>query len=177
MHTATPSAAEDILERLDLSAIADPGDELRECEFFYGLASVEEGRERFRWLISAFLNAAYSFFESSALSAFVRITDHETGEPVQDSEAVEILQRYVKITQRKNKPYYVTTEGMHPITRQLYKFRAAATHHFPLSIMASGPALPEDFEFGSLRGEGTPALALCREALDLIREVEKEIEQ
>lgn len=32
---------DNILNRLDMSAIADQGDKMRECEFFLGLASTE----------------------------------------------------------------------------------------------------------------------------------------
>jgi len=175
MTTETRSA-EKLLNLIDLSAIADRGDKFRECEFFFGLAVAEVSRERFRWLVSAFLNAAYSFFESSALSACVGISDPQSGDPVKDSGAVEILRKYVEVVQRAKNPYFVKTEGRHPITQRLYKYRIATTHHFPLSIMAGGPSLPEDFEFGSVRGEGVNVLALCREALDLIRKLQEELE-
>lgn len=85
MTSAQPPNTKYILDSLDLSAIADSGDKRRECEYFYSLAALETDRERFRWLISGFLNAAYSFFESSALSAFVRFTDMKTGYPLEDS--------------------------------------------------------------------------------------------
>jgi hypothetical protein len=166
-----------ILDQINLSAIANPGDKLRECEYFYGLAATEVDRNKFRWLVSAFLNAAYSFFESSALSTFVRFTNPETGEAIEDMKAVETLQKYVKIKQSKNNPYYVKTQASHPVTDRLYKYRSACTHHFPLSIMAGGPFLPEDYQFGYLRDKGVPVLALCRDALSLIRKVEGELEQ
>lgn len=177
MTCIPPSTTKNILDSLDLSAIADSGDKRRECEYFYALAALETDRERFRWLISGFLNAAYSFFESSALSAFVRFTDMKTGCPIEDSEAVETMRKYVIVKQRSKDPYYVTTCALHPVTERLYKFRNACTHHFPLSIMAAGPSLPEDYEFGHLRGQGIPVLELCRDTLELIRIVEKELEQ
>jgi hypothetical protein len=166
---------DDILDLLDLGAIADPGDKVRECEFFLALASVEHDRERFRWLISAYLNAVYSFFETSALRAYVGITDPKTGDPVGDAEALETLRAYVKVFQDAKNPYFVKTGGLDPTIQRLYKSRAAATHHVPLSIMAAGPNLPEDFHFGDLRGRGEPILPLCRQALVVVKQVEEEL--
>ena len=62
---------EDFLSRLDLGAIEDACNKIDECEFFLSLASQEANRMRFRWLISAFLNAAYSYFEMTALRAYL----------------------------------------------------------------------------------------------------------
>lgn len=165
-----------ILKRIDLSAIADPGDKIRECEFFLGLASTETDRARFRWLVSAYLNAVYSYFETTALHASVRFTDPETGDPIEDTEAVETLRTYVRVLRGEKKPYYVKTGGLHPVIARLYEVRKAAIHHFPLSIMAAGPNLPEDFHLGSMKGEGEPLLALCREALAVIRQVQDELD-
>ena len=81
----------------------------------------------------------------------------------------------MKVTQNPNKPKFVNTEGLTLITKQLYEFRKKSTHHFPLSIMATGSALPEDFHFGSMRGEGVPVMPLCSEALAVIRTVYAEI--
>jgi hypothetical protein len=41
--------------------------------------------------------------------------------------------------------------------------------------MVTGPVLPDDFHFGSMRGEGIPVMPLCREVLELIRTVYAEI--
>jgi hypothetical protein len=172
------NSLDDILERLDISAIADRNDKVHECEFFLALASSESNRERFRWLISAYLNAVYSFFETSALYASVAFTDMKTGDPIEDSEAIELLRRYVGVKQpRKNDPYYVKTSGLHPVIAQLYEVRKAATHHMPLSIMESGSNLPEDFHLGSMRGDGQPLLSLCRDALAIIKDVQVELDR
>jgi hypothetical protein len=166
----------DIFESLDLDAIADPGDKIRECEFFLGLASSEIDRTRFRWLVSAYLNAVYSYFETTALFVSVSFTDPQTGDPIEDMKAVEILRAYVRVFQNEKKPYYVKTGGLHPIIARLYEVRKAATHHFPLAIMATGPNLPEDFHLGSMSGGGEPLLLLCREALAIVKQVQAEID-
>ena len=55
------------LDRLDITAIESAANKVEECRFFLGLASIETDHARFRWLLSAFLNAAYSYFEMAAL--------------------------------------------------------------------------------------------------------------
>jgi hypothetical protein len=159
------SSVDRVLECIDLDAIADSGDKARECEFFLGLASTEVDRTRFRWLISAYLNAVYSYFETTALYAFVAFTNSHTGEPIEDTEAVEKLRAYVRVFQNEKRPHYVRQAACIRLSHALYEVRKAATHHFPLSIMAIGPNLPEDFHLGSTKGQGEPLLRLCREAL------------
>lgn len=176
MPESPESSLNDILRRLDLSAVADASDKLRECEFFLGLASTETDRTRFRWLISAYLNAVYSYFETAALYASVAFTHPETGDPVVDTEAVTKLGNYVRVSQSSKNPYYVKTAGFHPVLARVYEVRKAATHHYPLSIMAAGPNLPEDFHLGSMKGEGEPLLALCRDALGVIKQVQAELD-
>lgn len=177
MSQESSDGPESLLALIDLAAIADRGDKVRECEFFLELASSEQQRERFRWLITAYLNAVYSYFETTALAASVGITDPQTGESIEDWQAVEILRAYVKVFQDARRPYYVKTGGLDPVIQCLYKVRAAATHHFPLSIMAAGPNLPEDYEIGSLRGKGTKVLALCRDALAVVKRAQAELDE
>lgn len=173
---ANYSNNDDWLNLLDLSAIADPGDKLAECAYFLALAAQEKCREHFRWLISAFFNAAYSYFETSALSAYVAFYDPKTGEPIEDQEALLILRKYVKVFRNEKNPNFVKTAGLHPVTKQLYELRKANTHHFPLSIMVAGLSLPKDFHFGNMTGKGTPALEFCNSAMALIRIVQKELD-
>lgn len=167
---------ENWLSLLDLSAVADPDDKFAECEYFLSVAATEANREHFRWQISAFFNAAYSYFETSALFAYFSFTDPETGELVEDSQALDILRKYVKVFRNEKKHNFVKTAGLNPITERLYELRKANTHHFPMSIMAAGPSLPEDFHFGNMTGKGTPALAFCRDAMTLIRLVQQELD-
>ena len=176
MPPITNSSAVGNLEHIDFEAIADPDDKIRECEFFLDLASKEADRARFRWLISAYLNAVYSFFETSALYFSVAFTDPETGDPIEDSEAIEILRNYVRVTQNKKTPYFVKTEALNPVVARLCKLRNAATHHYPLSIMAAGPKLPDDYHSGSTKGEGESLLALCRNAFEVVKQVQAEID-
>lgn len=164
------------LSRIDLAAIPDLDDKLQECEYFFSLASAEQDRQHFRWLIGAFFNAAYSYFETSALTAYVRFIDHETGEPVEDSQSLDVLRTYVRVFRKVNRPEFVKTSGLQGVTKELYDLRNKNTHRFSLPIMAAGENLPEDYHFGSTTGEGKPALAFCRSAIELIRRIDLELQ-
>jgi len=176
MKSTTPPVFEDWKSLLDFDAIADPFDKIAECQYFLILASHEPDVQRFRWLISAFFGAAYSFFEISAMSAFHAFTDPKTGEQVEDAEALEILRRYVTIFQNVKNPSFVKTGGLHEVTKQLYELRKGNTHHFPLSIMVTGQELPETFHFGYISGQGVPALPFCRKTIALMRQVHQELQ-
>ena len=171
MEPLSPEKLEDWIDLVDLSAVALPDDKVAECEYFLDLASTEKDTSHFRWQISAFFNAAYSFFEIAALGAYQTYCHPETGDYIEDSEALDNLRYYVKVIQNSKNPSYVKTAGLHEVTAKLYEFRKRNTHHYPLSIMASGNSLPENFQFGYIPGKGTPALAFCHEVMALIRQV------
>jgi hypothetical protein len=166
---------DDWLSRCDIASVPEVNDKVKECEFFFNALSNEYDRNKFRWLVSAFLNAAYSFFESTALTAHFRFTDPESGDSYEDHEGLAILRSHIKVFQNAKNPNFVKTAGLTPLTEQLYEFRKNNTHHFSLSIMAMGANLPEDFHFGSMRDEGIPVMPLCREVLILIKNVYSEI--
>lgn len=162
------------LSHLDFSAIAEPADKLNEAAFFFDLASREIDREQFRWLISAFFNAAYSFFETAALHACHAYTNVD-GDTEPDEQALTVLRNYVTVVQEKKNPYFVKTSGKHVITQQLYDLRKRHTHYSPVPIMEGGPSLPQDYQFGYRVNEGKPALPFCQEALDLMRQVQRQL--
>lgn len=172
---STPTEIERLFSRLDFEAIEDSSNKVAECEYFLTLASTEQDKQRFRWLISAFFGAAYSFFEMSALDAHFAFTAPDTGDPIEDCEALDVLRKYVTVSQDKTRPSYVKTSGKHEVCKTLYELRRKNTHHIPLSIMSTGTQLPEDFHFGNMRDEGVPALAFCREAMTLIYKVQHEL--
>jgi hypothetical protein len=172
----TEISIDDVLS-VDLSAIPLPDDKIEECRYFLTLASEQEDSGRFRWLISAYLNAVYSYFEIKALGVHEAYTNPETAEPIADSEALEILRQYIRIVQQKNNPSFVKTGGLNEITAQLYNLRRQNTHHYPLAIMQAGNSLPEDFEFGHTPGKGVPALAFCRKVMAIIDEIERRLSE
>lgn len=163
-----------VVINIDLTAIVEPEDKLDEAAFFFEQASREVNRDQFRWLISAFFNAAYSFFETAALHACHAYTNSD-GDTEPDEQALAVLRKYVTVKPEKKKPYFIKTSGVHTITKQLYDLRKQHTHHAPVPIMAAGPSLPQDYQFGYLINEGRPALRFCQEVLDLMHEVQSEL--
>lgn len=166
--------ADDWFSRWDMEAVPDLDDKVQECNFFFQSLAVETDRARFRWIFSAFLNAAYSFFETSALAVFFRIADAD-GEAVTDSEGLSLLGLHVEVWQNPKNPEYVKTGGRSDLTKKLYGIRKKSTHHHSLSIMEVGASLPEDFHLGSMRGEGVPVMPFCREVMELVRNVHDEM--
>lgn len=114
-------------------------DKISECEFFLGLASNESDVNKFRWLISAFLNAAYSYFDIKALGVYQSLVDPESGEPVCDHQAFNILSNYIDIKQPDKKyPSYIKTSGKYEITKALYEIRKKNTHYGAMTIAPMG---------------------------------------
>ena len=164
----------DILKDLDLSAVVLPDDKLKECQYFYNLLELEFDRDKFRWLLGAFLNACYGHLEFKAAYLYYSFADPETGEPVEDWEALEILRNYVRVFQQKRSGF-IKTSGLSELTEKLYKFRNRSTHDGGIEIMQVGNCLPSDFHIGSHTGQGTPALEFCKDILEFFSELETEI--
>jgi hypothetical protein len=171
-----PPTIDEVLS-VDLSAVALPGDKIAECAFFLELATREPDRSRFRWLVSAFLSAVYSYFEIKALGAYEAYQHPESGEYIEDEDALEILRKYVHIVQNKNNPSFVKTSGLEGLVENLYELRKQNTHHYPLAIMEADGAPPHSFQFGVMPGNGTPALEFCRSVMALIHQIESELSQ
>lgn len=164
------------LDNLDLDAITFPEDKLEECIYFYTLLKSESDRDKFRWLLSAFLGACYSFLEIKAKSLYHAFTNPETGDTYEDENSLDILRQYVKAFQDKNNPSFVKTSGLNALTKTLYKIRNDNTHHYALSIMRQDGNDPEKYLIGHTHGEGIPALSFCREILALFKQINNEIE-
>lgn len=163
-----------VLEKVDLAAIPLSNDKLRECEFFLSLAKGETDRDRFRWYISAFLNAAYSALEIKAKSLFFAHFDPEMDESYPNDESLAILRRYIRAFQNKNKPNYVKTSAINDVLRKLYSHRNENTHDYALSITTCGSDLPRDYCIGYIPGEGPCALELCEQILEVFNAIETE---
>ena len=163
------SSLTNLLGDVDATAIAVPNDKLRECEFFYSLAAEEVERDKFRWLISAFLNASYSYLEIKAKYLCQRYYDPKSDELIPDEESLAILRKYVRVSQNKNNPDFIKTQGLHDLIKGIYKHRNENTHHYPISITQRGSSFPEDYCIGYRSENAIPALALCREVLNLLR--------
>jgi len=175
MMSSDDGESEQWINLVDLDAIPDPLDKADECRFFFELIEKESDARRFRWLVSAFFGAAYSFFEIAALSAYHKFSHPKTGDPMADEADLKLLRRYVRIVQNVNNPSFVKTSGLHPTIEELYKLRRANTHHSPLTVMATNTDLPEGFHFGYVAGEGVPALRFCRTVMELVEQVSHEL--
>ena len=68
----------EVLGNIDMSAVPLPDDKFKECEYFLELAKCAEDRDEFRWLLSAFLGAAYSYLETKAQNLCNRYYDEQT---------------------------------------------------------------------------------------------------
>jgi hypothetical protein len=166
--------ANSFFSRFDMEAIEDVGSKVAECEYFLGLASNETNRSYFRWLVSAFLNAAYGYFEMSALHAYFAFTDQD-GNSFPDDGAIAVLRGHVRVMRNEKRPDFVKTAGLSTLTKKLYEIRKGNTHHFPLAIMIAGPDLPGDFQFGTMRGKGEPVIPFCRDVMRLIHSMQQEL--
>ena len=159
----------------DMSALASPRDKIEECAFFLELASRESNRSRFRWLMSAYLDAVYSYFEIKALAAHTAYPDPEIGEYIEGQDMLSILRQYVRIDQNRKNPSFVKTSALDGCLETLYELRKKNTHHYPLAITKSSPVLPEGYHFGYLKSKSIPALEFCRSVMSLIEHIEKKL--
>lgn len=166
----------DLRDLSGIETIEDPSIKITECEYFLGLASIEKDRTRFHWLINAFFDAAYNYFEMSALHAHFAHEAPDTNESIENRKTLVILRNHVVVIQEKNCRPYVNTAGKHPITKRLYELRETNTYPQPLAIMATEPSVIDDFHFESMKGNGSPVLAFCHEAMSIIRQVQSEFE-
>ena len=170
-----PETMREWLELIDMSSIALPDDKLLECQYFLSLASAERDKDKFRWLISAFFNAAYSFFEIAALDAHHRYYDPDTDKHIEDDDSLNVLREHVGVKQNPKRPKYVNTSGLSDLTKKLYELRKGNTHHSPMTITQCSDDLPEGYNFGYIKNEGMPALKFCRDVLELIETINKDI--
>ena len=165
------------IEIHDLDALVESDDKIRECRYFLSLIERERNWNRFRWLTSSFMGAGYSFFEIQALGAFFSLYHPQTGDPIQNDEALTVLRRYVSVLQDAKRPSYVKTKGVHRITEVLYNLRRGNTHHYPLTIRPPRESEAGEFQLGGTNERGRPVLQFCREVLALIEEVNQQLEK
>jgi len=163
------------LENLDLDAIAYPEDKFCECQYFYSLLQSESDRDKFRWLLSAFLGACYSFLEIKAKSLYFAFSDPETGEYHEDQNSLDILKKYIKSKKHKNNPSRVSTYASHELIKTLYDIRHDNTHNYAISIMRQSGEDPEKYLIGHTHGDGVLALTFCREILFMFKEINQEL--
>ena len=166
---------EKYLSDIDFDSIALPDDKLDECKYFYHLLTSENDRDKFRWLLSAFLNACYSFLEIKAKSLYFAFNDPDTGEPIEDEESLKIFRQYARAFQDKKNPEFVKTKGLHDLIKKLYEIRKGNTHNYALSIIKGEKPSPENFKIGHEKSKAVPALEFCRQVLFLFEEINEQL--
>lgn len=164
-----------ILGYIDFSAVVDLNDKINECYFFYNLLINECDRTKFRWLLGAFLNSCYGYLEDKASYFHYAYSDPESGEPIEDWQSLDTLQKYVKVFKTRGKSGFVKTSGMSELTKMLYSFRNSSTHDGGIGIMKVGNDLPNGFQIGIHKNRGVPALVFCRDILQFFTELEQEL--
>ena len=117
------------------------------------------------------MSACYSCIEIKARHLYHAFNDPETGETYKDEESLDILHGYVDTQQRKKKPYFVKTSGVHEVVKKLYDIRHENTHSYALSIILEGEEAPENYFIGHSVSNKFNALSFCQEVIDLLEEI------
>lgn len=160
-----PEELRNFMSSVDISSAAAQDDKADECRFFLELARAETDRSRFRWLVSAFLSAAYSYFDQAAYWTCIARTDESTGEDVADEVLLSAVREHIDVSQNKKYASYVKTTASSGVLRRLYELRHENTHRSSLSIMCAGQSLPGDFHLGWELGKGVSLLEFCDQVM------------
>jgi hypothetical protein len=158
----------EFLDNINMAAIALPDDKLNECKYFFNLLKSEPERDKFRWLLSAFLGACYSCIEIKAKGLYHAFNDPDTGETYKDEEALEFLNKFVITKQSGKDPYYVNTKGLDVTIKTLYEMRHENIHSYSLSISIDREVSPNKFYIGHIITEKVPAIEFCQNVIDLL---------
>lgn len=156
---------------IKLDDIPDPLDKLLECKYFFRLLEVEVERDNFRWLMSAFLSAAYSFFETANFYAQKRYSDEVSSVDVGCEEMLGILKNYVFLREKGKGDKRFSTSGMMPLIKQLYDLRHLNTHRSAFSIKTNGVNLPGDFVIGFVASDDVSAIEFCKKIITIMENV------
>jgi hypothetical protein len=157
--------------------IPDPLDKCLECRYFLQLLERESDQKNFRWLISAFISAAYSFFETANFSANKRYPDEALSQHAGCEESFNVIKKYVISKNNGKGDRGFTTSATAPLLKQLYALRNSNTHRSAFLIKTNGGDLPNDFMFGFLTDSDVPALAFCKEVVALIDCISEQLQE
>ncbi len=161
--------------RLDLQGVVARGpfqatDKLRECAFFLGLMKRTRDWARFRWLTSAYLNAARASLDWLAFMVHYDRIDDE-GRHLPDEERIRILRKYL-IVEPTRKSGKVFAEPVHPLLRELSKHRTVTAHEGPLAIKPERVQNPRQYAF---RDDGRGVLEFSEQVLGLLIQIQSEL--
>jgi hypothetical protein len=160
---------------VDLEGIVPYGsleitDKLDECRFFLTLMKRTKDWPRFRWLTSAYLNAARAALDWLAFRAHYAWFDDE-GEPEADQRAVQALRKYLDL-KHQIKSGKVYAHPRVPLLRDLCRHRTITAHEGPLTIKPEKVSTPKQFVF---RDGGQPVIKFADDVLDLLVQIQEEL--
>ena len=132
-----------------------PDDKLDECQFFMSQMESTTEASKMRWLLSAYLNACYSFFEIK-----VNYSYFNPNFPKDEFSLAE-LSNFIdhKANPTKNIPKKTQTFGKDERVKLLYELRHENTHNSPMLVLTKNN---EDF-YIKYNDENIYVLEFCNE--------------
>ncbi len=161
--------------RVDLEGIVPHGsleitDKLDECRFFLRMMNRTKDWARFRWLTSAYLNAARAALDWLAYSVHYAWFDDD-GEQRPDRKAMDALMKHLDL-KREVKTGKVYASPKIPLLRELCRHRSVTAHEGPLTIKPEKVSSPRQFVF---RDGGQPVISFAEDVLDLLVKIQREL--
>ncbi len=149
----------------------DVTDKLKECHYFLNLMQRTTDWDHFRWLTSAFLNAARATLDWFAMSAFYAVPGDRPTEMEPDERAIAILSKYLILNQEKRSGK-VYASPRDPLLKELCDHRTVTAHEGPLWIKPEQATEARQFRF--LLGD-TPVLQFVGDVLALLVRIQREL--
>lgn len=167
-----------ILDFTDLSAFPDLNDKARECNYFLSLAAASINKDHFRWAISAFLTASYSYFEVLALKAFKDCELLAEGRYLINDCVLDVLNQFVTFKESTKKPMHLHKKIHCETMKRLKELRNQNAHHLPLRIRCDEAQFnPSMCNFGYMKDESDNVLVFCGKVMKIIDDIEAQVNQ
>ena len=149
----------------------DVTDKIEECRYFLDLMTRTTDWNQFRWLTSAFLNAARATLDCFAMSAHYAIQGDGPFEMESDDDAIATLRKYLAIKQEK-KTGKVYVSPLDPLLKDLCDHRRVTAHEGSLWIKPESVTNVQQFEFAL--GD-TPVVPFAKDVLGLLTSIQREL--
>lgn len=158
----------------DLDAIPDFDDKFEECKYFYSLAKDECDIKKFRWLVSACLNSANSFFDIKAGQLYHAFEDAETGEAIKDEEKLELFKAHMKTKQSPKNPSRIKAFPIGQLLERMREIRNANAHEHALFFTTRESGNQSAYEI-TMGQYSVSALQFCEHLIQRMEEVIREL--
>jgi hypothetical protein len=161
--------------KVDLTGIVARGtfdikDKMEECSYFLGMMRKTSNWSEFRWLTSAFLNAARSALDWIAYMIHYDKID-EDGNTFIDKKALERLSKYITV-KAETKSGKVYASPRHELLIKLCKHRLISAHQGPLIIKPERVSKPSEFYF---KEGSTQVINFSENVLSLLFKIQRDI--